>query len=449
MTQIHTTANVAPTAGQSPAPVVVTPLDDHMGLDIARALASRGIPVYGVDSDANVPGRFSRYVHSVRSPDPHEDEQGFVRFLQELGGRLGARAVLYPLSDRHVLLTSRHRAALQEFYEFVMPDHETMERLTTKDGLQAVARETGILSPPTFEVNGDGDRALDDVARAVTYPVILKPTESTYWHTPAIARELRRGGLGSPSLLSGRPKVVRCDTPQELRQAYRRLAALDADDHASLNGDTSPAAGAGPRLVVQEVVPGEDSRLVYFSFYLDRDSRPLAIFAGRKLRVIPTGFGSASYVRSFYDPELRDVAFRLLSAVGYQGLGGLEFKKDPRTETYQLIEFNTRFGMWDGLGARCGVDLAYAAYRDALRLPIEPQFDYRRDVIWIDWQRDVRAALEYRRKGELSLGAWLRSLRGDKMWAVYSRDDWRPGLAFTAGLLSKLWDRLTASDGRH
>jgi D-aspartate ligase len=405
-------------------PAVVTPLDEHMGLDIARSLGKRGIPVYGVDSDPKAPGRFSKYIRFVQGPDPHESETEYVQFLLDLGGRLGERAVLYPLSDRHVLIASRHRARLQEYFEFVMPAHQVMERLTTKDGLQAVAQETGILSPQTFHANGDS-RTIAEIAARVRYPVILKPTESTYWHTPEIAGKLRSG------LLSGRPKVVRCDSPAELQEAYQRIAAHDS------------------RLVVQEVVPGEDSRLVYFSFYLDRDSEPLAIFAGRKLRVIPTGFGSASYVRSFYDEELEDTALKLLSAVGYQGLGGLEFKRDPRSGAYQLIEFNTRFGMWDGLGARCGVDLAYVAYRDALRLPVEPVFHYRQGVIWVDWQRDLRAAIEYRHKGELSFGDWLRSLRGEKMWAIYSKDDWRPGAAFTLDLLHKLWDRLVGTAGGH
>jgi len=424
-------------AGELSAPAVVTPLDEHMGLDIARALGQRGIPVYGVDSDRSVPGRHSKYVRFVHGPDPHTAETEFVQFLRELGGQLGERAVLYPLSDRHVLIVSRHRAALQEFYEFVMPAHEIMEQLTTKDGLQAAALQSGVPVPQTLHVGAPSSRrepgsdglgnSIVDIAECVTYPVILKPPESTYWHKPEIARQLRSG------LLSGRAKVVRCETPAELQQAYERLAVYDN------------------RLVVQEVVPGEDGRLVYFSFYFDRESRPLAIFAGRKHRVIPTGFGSASYVRSFYDEELKNRAFQLLESVGYQGLGGLEFKRDPRNGEYQLIEFNTRFGMWDGLGARCGVDLAYVAYRDALRLPVEPEVSsagavkYREGVIWVDWQRDLRAAVEYRRKGELSFGEWLGSLRGEKMWAIYERDDWKPGAAFTLGLATTLWGRLTGS----
>jgi len=400
-----------------PAPAVITPLDEHMGLDIARSLAKRGIPVYGIDPDPGVPGRHSKCCRFVLGPNPEGDgAPDYLQFLVEFGRELGQKAVLYPLSDMHVLLCSRHRAALQEYYEYVMPDHDTVETLLTKDGLQVVARECGIPVPQTVIPSSASE--IETIANSIQYPAILKPTESTYWHVPQITRLLRR------ELLGARAKVILCHNRAELVEAYHQIAVFDY------------------RLVVQEVIPGENSQLAYFSFYLDRQSRVLGIFAGRKLRIIPTGFGSASYVRSFHDRELEEVAFRLLSATRYQGLGGIEFKKDPRDGSYKLIEVNTRFGMWDGLGVRCGVDLPYIAYCDALHLPIEPQLTYRDEVIWIDWQRDVRAAIAYWRKGQLSLSEWLRSLRGEKMWAIYSRDDWRPGVAFTVDLLRRLWERI-------
>jgi D-aspartate ligase len=398
-------------------PAVITPLDDHMGLDIARSLAKHGIPVYGLDSDNSVPGRHSNCCSFVQCPNPAGNGQAdYLQFLVDFGRSLGCKAVLFPLSDMHVLLYSRNRDTLQEYYEFVMPHHNTVERLATKDGLLAVARELNISAPKTFFVRNNSE--IDVIARDITYPAIIKPTESTYWHVPKISKLLRTG------LLDGRAKAILCHNSTELFQAYHRIADYDN------------------RLVVQEVIPGEDSRLVYFSFYLDRQSRPLGIFAGRKYRVMPTEFGSASYVRSFHDPELKEKALGLLSATHYQGLGGIEFKKDSRDGIYKLIEVNTRFGMWDGLSVRCGVDLPYIAYRDALHLPIEPQLRYRDEVVWIDWQRDVRAAIAYWRKGQLTLGQWLRSLQGEKMWAIYSKGDWRPGVAFTFSLIRKMWDRI-------
>jgi D-aspartate ligase len=403
--------------GMEQTPAVITPLDEHMGLDIARSLAKHGIPVYGIDSDPLTPGRYSKCCRFVLGPEPESnDGADYVQFLVDFGSKLGRKAVLYPLSDLHVLICSRNRDVLREYYEFVMPEQDTVERLLTKDGLCSVALEHGIPAPQTTFLSDASD--IQAIANSIAYPVVLKPTESTHWHDPRIIKLLRRGLLGA------RAKVIPCNNSTELVAAYQQIAPLDS------------------RLVVQEVIPGEDSRLVYFSFCLDRQSRPLGIFAGRKYRVIPIGFGSASYVRSLYDPDLTEIALRLVSATQYQGLGGIEFKKDPRDERYKLIEFNARFGMWDGLSVRCGVDLPYISYCDALRLPVEPQLTYRENVIWVDWQRDLRAAIAYWRTGQLTLGEWLRSLQGEKMWAIYSKDDWRPGAAFTLTLVRRMWQRL-------
>ncbi len=59
------------------------------------------------------------------------------------------------------------------------------------------------------------------------------------------------------------------------------------------------------------------------------------------------------------------------------------------------MTFNTRFDMWDGLSIRCGVDFPYIAYCNTLNRSTEPKLNYRTDVTWIDWQRDVRAAVAY------------------------------------------------------
>ncbi|RME44911.1 MAG: hypothetical protein D6796_11165 [Caldilineae bacterium] len=296
-----------------------------------------------------------------------------------------------------------------------------MKELATKDGLASIACAHRIPAPATFIPHTAAE--VESAARQLTYPVILKPVEGASWHRPEIASLLRE------NLLSGRAKVVQCSHADALLQMYRKLAPYDA------------------RIIIQEVIPGPDENLSYISFYLNRQSQPLALFAGRKLRVIPIGFGSASYVRSFYDPALEEVALRLLRSVKYQGLGGLEFKRDARDGQYKLVEFNVRFGMWDGLAVRCGIDTPYIAYCDALGLPVEPQRRYREGVIWIDWQRDVRAFRMYRRRGQLTLRRWLQSLRGEKMWAIYDREDWKPGIAFSYHLLKLFLRRLFARYG--
>ncbi len=404
--------------GNIPVPAVITPLDEHMGLDIARSLHKRGIPVYGLDHDKGAVGRYSRACKFVVTPDLQKDAQAYLQFLVGFSRRLGCKPVLFPLSDEHVLAISRNRELLTDHYEFVMPAKETTEALCTKAGLIGLARELDLPAPLTlFPCSFD---EVEEAARRLPYPVIIKPAESPQWHDPCVERQLRHG------VLEGRAKVVLCRDENELKDNYRKLASLSSE------------------LIIQEVIPGEDPRLFYVSFYMDRRSRPLAIFAGRKDRVIPIGFGSASFVHSFHDPKLIESGLRIFTDSHYQGLGGIEFKKDPRDETYKLIEVNTRFGMWDGLGAKCGVDFAYIAYCDALGLPVEPCTTYREGVIWLDWQRDLRAAVAYRRKGKLTWRAWLVSLHGEKMWAIYSRADPLPGLFFTLRLLRIFFQRILA-----
>ncbi len=397
-------------------PAVVTPLDEHMGLDIARSLGRRGIPVYGIDPNPKAAGRASKYCELVVCPDHKIAEQDYIQFLVNWGKAQKKRTVLFPVSDETALICSRERRLLQPYFKFVMPDHATMVKIAAKGGLASVAEESGVPVPQTFVPTNAQE--VEDLAGRLSYPVVLKPIESSYWHIPEIVRLLRKNSL------SGRVKVVLCNSASELFRFYCSIATYD------------------DRMVIQDVIQGPDENLSYISFYLNRQSKPLAMFAGRKLRVVPIGFGSASYVRSIQDPALEQIALKLLIGTRYQGLGGLEFKKDLQDGGYKLIEFNTRFGLWDGLGARCGVDTPFIAYQDSLGRRVDPQKSYRQSIIWIDFQRDIRAFWNYHQRGCLTLGQWLKSLRGEKMWAIYSWDDWKPGVIFSLDLLKLMWIRI-------
>lgn len=394
-----------------PSPAVVIPADRPASLAVARSLGRRAVPVYAVDADPLAIGMASRYVRPVPLPGGSEDDRTRLALLLDLGRRLDQKAVLYPVSDDAVLLCSAHREELQEYYLYVMPDHRTINSLLSKDGLHEEARECDVSDPRMFRADSQAELAM--LAGSIPFPVILKPVFSPSWLNPEIISMLRTESLSGPA------KVVLCRTVDELTQTYAKLASYDG------------------RVIVQEVIPGEDSDLVYICFYLNRRSEPLAIFAGRKLRVLPVGFGSATYVCSFRDPALEHMALKLLEGTRYQGLGGIEFKKDPRDGCYKLIEFNVRLGMWDFLGARCGIDIPYIAYCDALGETVAPQRSYRPGVFWIDFQRDLRAFLIYRRQGKLSLGKWFKSLWVEMEEAVYSPDDPKPAIVSMFHLLKR------------
>lgn len=380
----------------------------YLGLGLARALGREGVPVYALDPRPHALGMNSRYCRPVLTPDIKADEGRYLDFLLDFGRRLPTPVVLYPTGDPTVVLFSKARDELSAYYHYVMPDHDTVVELLTKDGLDHAAVRCGIPAPRTVTPSDRAD--VEAAAGALTFPVILKPVESHDWKAPDVVELI---GYGT--------KIVHCSGRDALLAHYDRIAAVN------------------PRLIVQEFIPGDDRRLVYACFYIGRDGEPLGLFQGRKCRVLPPGSGSASYVEAMHDPRLTEVCLELLRGVGYRGLGGLEFKLDPRDDTYKLIEFNVRFGLWDALGARCGVNLARMAYRDALGLPVAPRLRYRTGVKWVSFQRDLSAFKLYRRQRAMTTLAWLRTLWGETMWAVFAWDDLAPFLSTAPGYV---WARL-------
>jgi len=415
------------------APAVVLYMS-YLGLGLVRALGREGVRVFALDPHPDALGMNSRYCTPVVTPDlvvggasaprvfsysPRGTEPpptaplarpggaGYLEFLLEFGRRLPGKAVLYPTGDPTVLFLSREREALSRYYHFVMPEHATVLRLLTKDGLASIAREHDIPAPRTVIPANRAEA--EGAAGQLEFPVLLKPAESHDWKSPEIVRLI---GVGT--------KVIQCGTPEELLARYDALCGC---------GVRSAECGVKPGVIVQEMIPGEDDRLAYFCFYIGREGELLGAFAGRKCRVLPPGLGSASMAESMADPALSEAALRLLRAVNYRGLGGVEFKLDPRDNAWKLIEVNVRFGLWDSLGARCGVNLAHIAYRDALGERVEPRLRCRTGVKWVCVQRDLSAFRLYRGQGKLTTWRWLRSLAGEKMWAVLAWDDLAPFLS--------------------
>jgi D-aspartate ligase len=367
------------------------------GLALVRALGRRGVPVYAVDSSPTSVGMQSRYCTPLVCPDVATDEDAYIDFLVDLGKKLPEKGVLFPTGDRTVLAYSRHREALAPYFSWRMPPHSLIEQLVSKDGLDAIAREHGLPAPRTI-VPRDIEE-LEALAGGLDYPVLIKPALSPGWDDSAIY-----------AIIGDNNKVVVASSRDELLSMYKRLAPFEA------------------RMVVQELIPGPDQELFYVCMYCDASSEPVGLFAGQKLRLFPVHFGSASYVKTCWDPALVEVAVRTVKAVGYQGLCGVELKRDTRDGQYKLIEFNARFGLWDTLGAQVGVHLAHLAYEDAIGHGGQKSWSTQEGVSWLGLRRDFGAYRNYRREGTLSLPTWVRTVFGSDSYAVFSMDDPVPSL---------------------
>jgi len=391
-------------------PAVVTYMS-YSGLGIVRSLGRRGIPVYALDPDPKQIGMDSRFCKSKVCPSIESDEEKHIEFLIQLSKASGQKPVLFPTGDNTVLCYAKYENVLKDYFLFTGPGCKTIEKLVTKDSFFRTALECNVPAPDTYVPDSLSD--VNNIASKISYPCIIKPARSHSWHQESIKK-----------ILDGPRKVIVARTPAELLDSYTKIAFHDPD------------------VIISEVIRGEDSELFYFVFYVSNEGKMLGSFSGRKLRVIPVHFGSASFVESVYVEELNKVSIDFIKKLGYRGLGGIEFKRDPRDGKFKLIEFNARFGLWDMLGERCGVDIAHIAYSDVIGKEITRRVEYRTGIKWASIFRDTKAFLGYRKEGLLNFRDWLRSFHGEIQWAVFAWDDIMPSLSSTARFLLRKISRI-------
>ena len=264
---------------------------------------------------------------------------------------------------------ARHAGALEERFLLPFSSWPIMQTLASKEAQVEAARKAQVDVPQTAFIHDESD--LEAAAQAVPFPALLKSSEHL---------ALRRRHFG---------KVVRVTRKEELPDQYRRVA------------------GAGP-LLLQEVVPGGHDALLTLLCYLDRDSRPLAMFTRRKLREHPRGgFGVARFGESLWTQDVADSGLRLLQEIGYHGVAGVEFKRDPRDGRLKLMEVNARHEMWHGFASALGISVSVAAYLDAVGRPLVAprQIDGPR-YIWAT--RDLPESVVDMLQGRMSAAAVAR-----------------------------------------
>jgi predicted ATP-grasp superfamily ATP-dependent carboligase len=381
-------------------------------LAFARSLGRKGIPALILDTVKGI-GVRSRYCFGLGG-ETLGDESELLDFLVRIGNRLPTKGVLIPAADAYLLLISRNRSLLSKYYEFVLTEGSTLERLANKQSQYQYAASIGLPVPKTYALERPHD--IKKVAAIVHYPCIIKPVYSYPW-----ARYRQSAGIKVWK------KLAHVESPSELMQAYCRMAK------------------SGVGLVVQERIEGGDDQLFALDTYFSRDSEPLAIFVRKKLRQWPANYGDGCHSMSTYQGEVVELGLKLLNGLNYRGLANIEFKKDPRDGQFKLMEINVRGSSHVGLAVDSGVDFPTIAYKDALREPLDLVDSYKEGVKWTDFGQDFGSFLHYHRTKQLGFWSWLRSVKETDSYAYFAWDDPLPfvfrGLQLLGGV-SQLRPRL-------
>ncbi len=369
---------------------IVIGLDGMNGLQTARLLAQRKVPVIAIARDRGHYACRTNRCKKILFADTKGDE--FIRVLEDLGPKLKQKAVLFPCEDMGVLLVSRHRQSLQQWYHIALPPADMLEMMVDKVSFYNYALKECIPIPRTLYIRSRAE--LDQAVQALKFPCILKPPTSAtkQWE------------------LNSKLKAYKLTNAEELSAMYQRCSSW------------------APMLILQEWVEGPESNLYSCNCYFDAASNPLVTFVARKLRQWPPLIGESSLGEECRDDTVLNETLRLFRGIKLYGLGYLEMKRDERTGEYFIIEPN--IGRPTGRSAIAeagGVELIYTMYCDVLGWPLPENREQKyRGVKWIYLRRDLQSALHHWREGDLTLQAWWRSIQGRKTDAVFSLSDPAP-----------------------
>lgn len=366
-------------------------------IGLVRSLGEAGIPVYvGSYYDDNI-GLYSRYCakHLRLS---HSSTDSFADELIEFGKTQSQKLVFFSDDDRAVLTLSRNRDRLSKYYHFNLPPPETVEDVLDKRRFALVAQRLNLPVPLSFMPKIFDE--LECSANKISYPCVLKPASKDDWWTPDFLR-----------IVGPYRKAIQCDTKDELIDYYKKVVQVNKN------------------VVLQEYIAGNDANLFSANMYLNTRGEMLAYFIGHKLRIYPIHAGVASLVETIDDNSILDAALDAAKKLKITGHFNIQFKRDSNTNALKIMEVHTRNSLWCYLATGAGRNISAIAYYDMLGVKCPLKSNYRIGVKWLDPAKDIKGFKDYRRKGELTVWSWLNSLRGKRVYHVFSWKDPLPAIA--------------------
>jgi len=358
------------------------------GLGSVRCLGRNHIPVVYLDHEQRHMTYASKFCFGLHCPNPLDDEKKFLNFLTSLGSRLRTEVVLLPIRDPYVVAVSKYKEELEQFFTVPLSRYDVVEKIVRKKSFYSLLETMNLDHPKTYVPNTIA--SIEEISEIVTYPCILKPSFSF------------------PFSENFGQKVIEVTRKEALIEEYRATS------------------NAGYEMVIQEIIPGDDTNLFQVLGYLNERSEPLGLFSLQKMRQHPAKYGSGTAAISRWKPDLAQLSVDVLRNIGYHGMFGVEFKWDSRDEKYKFIEINARAELQIGLAARCNVDLTTIQYWDAMGMTAPELTSQKEGIKWLYFRNDLLSSFHSIFGGNLSFSEWIQSLKGEKEYAVYALDDLRP-----------------------
>lgn len=375
--------------------VLVIGDDTRSFLSTVRALGRKGVEVHAAPFDFLSPALSSRYIHATHFL-PYYLDRG-QEWLEAITALMHIHnfSLVIPCDERGLLPLCLHRDVLARLTVLAIPSPEALDIFFDKSKTRALALAQDVPVAPGRMLSPDD--TVDSIVAETGLPVVLKEPMS----------------YALPEL------YVRTST--KIVGTRTELAAwLAAHDK------TKP-------VLLEQMFPGFGLGV---SVLCDQ-GKVLQAFEHHRAHELN---GSSYYRKSApLDPDRLAAVERMVRASTYTGLAMFEFKLDPATGKWILIEVNAR--PWGSLPlpVSVGVDFPYRLYRllvqrEATGQVTYPADHYCRNLMQDLWQARARARQLLRKPHSFVAHcvswAWSfhRVLIGRERQDTLVRDDLRPGL---------------------
>lgn len=373
--------------------VLVTDGQMRSSLAVIRSLGKKDFNVAVGEVTRFTTGFFSKYIKKkVIYPSPVNEEKKFVECLLNTV-KNNDYDVLFPVADNCLKPIIENRSEFDKYTKIALPDNETFMKAYDKGNTLKIAIENNVPCPKTYfsmeELYGGHDE--------LKYPLIIKPRIS-----------------------SGSRGLKICHSLDDLISSYEILRQK---------------FGA---LIVQEYIPSGGELGVYTLFNFE--SEPKAVTVHQRIRSYPVSGGPSTLrktIKNEISEDAIEIAFKLLKAMNWSGVGMVEFRIDERDGSLKLMEVNPRFWGSLQLSILSGIDFPYLLYKLMIDGDVEPSMDYKEEV-YCRWllPGDVLWFLTAPNK--------LKNLKEFLKWDtpddIISRDDIGPTFGFFVATLRYIFD---------
>ena len=273
--------------------------DTQVGLWAVRSLGRSGLCVYAVCTSPHGLSAHSRYAAGAWVIEVGPDDPKWIEQIETLARELNVGSILTIAEAYHAVLI-RERERFEPDIHVFSPAAACFRKATDKDTMHRLCEELGVPVAKGMTLDALMGRADDHPLR---YPLVLR---------------------------------TRNQNTDVGRTPWKAAYARDREELDRLYDQVREIAS---NVIVQEYHPGVEDHIQV----LMHDGEPFMVGEYIGEHHMPLAGGVTVQRVSCRNPAIERDAVRLLQAIGWEGVAGVQFHYDPDTGEHIFLEINPRF----------------------------------------------------------------------------------------------------------